>query len=50
MVKNNEKLKKKTYLVLVEFLQLLLCLEDCWHARVKINKRLFEPFCVWILF
>ena len=31
-LKNDEKEKKKTYLVLVEFLQLLWCLEDCWHS------------------
>ena len=24
-------MKEKTYLVLVEFLQLVQCLEDCWH-------------------
>ena len=30
-MKNGEKWKKKTYLVLVEFLQLVRCLEDCWH-------------------
>ena len=30
-VKNVEKIKKKTYLVLVEFLQLVRCLGDCWH-------------------
>ena len=28
---NNEKWKKKTYFVLVEFLQFCHCLEDCWH-------------------
>ena len=30
-VKNDAKWKKKTYLVMVEFLQLVQCLEDCWH-------------------
>ena len=31
-VKNDEKLMKKTYLVLVEFLQLVRCLEDSWKS------------------
>ena len=46
--------KTTTDLVLVEFLSLGQCLDDCWHdtlcVGVKINKRLFEPFCVWDLF
>ena len=30
-----EKLKKKTYLVLFQFLQLVLSLKDCWHEFLK---------------
>ena len=26
-----EKMREKTYLVLVELLSLVRCLEDCWH-------------------
>ena len=40
--------REKTYLVLVEFLSLVQCLEDLC-VRVKINKPSFEPFCVWIM-
>ena len=35
--------RENTYLVLVEFLSLVQCLEDLC-VRVKINKPSFEPF------
>ena len=52
-VKNNEKMKEKRLLL---FWFRFYSLFGVWKivgilcVRVKINKRSFEPFCVWILF
>ena len=49
MVKNDEKRKKKTYLVLVEFLQLVRRLEDRWifsfpyASSVSLVSKLITP-------
>ena len=50
-VKNDDRSQKNTYLVLVELLQLVRCLDEFWHlcVNVKMNKCWFEPFCVWCL-
>ena len=50
------KNERKSYLVLVQFLQLVPVYllfkgfprKFAYCVRVKINKRSFVPFCVWV--